>query len=305
MVSVNKIYRIPGNDLRIVESCLRGMWSEGFQITTNIQTAEEGAKCINQFISSLDWEYQRKDEFARSLYAQAKQNLLPDNELDWLKNSERACYFVWVTISKSQFFSAPNSPVFLPSGMHPEGTLYATSYTQLNLKNGPSNSDERFKEVVNYFDRVTQPLDWQRVLVAHLKSQWGIIFNSRKPFSWLRKDDEDQIRWAWEYLGKLSLGTSKPSVFGFYPPSIGEMYLAIYAAFDTWGESYETKRHFLIDFNKAWQQKKHRDSRIGKKVCNLVLRDEVKDKLDQLAKQRGKKLNQLVEELIENEYDKL
>ncbi|AJP45448.1 hypothetical protein EP12_19825 [Alteromonas australica] len=60
----------------------------------------------------------------------------------------------------------------------------------------------------------------------------------------------------------------------------------------------------MNDFNRAWQQKKHRDNRQGKKACNLVLREEVKQKLDAMAAARGMKLNQLVETLIENEHAK-
>lgn len=81
------------------------------------------------------------------------------------------------------------------------------------------------------------------------------------------------------------------------------MYLAIFAAFDTWDAIPNLKRLFLNDFNKAWQQKKHRDNRQGKKVCNLVLREEVKEMLDEMAASRGIRLNQLVEALIEREYE--
>lgn len=302
LIKVKGVSQVSGRDYRLAESCLRVMSSKGFQVPQIASSGAEAANLINQTIASQDWSNEEKDKSIRLLLDEAKQGLLPLGELGWIEGSDRASYWVWVTLSRYQFYAAPNPPVFQPAqGQQPLLTL---QYNQLNLKASPSSSQERFEEVVRFFDRVNQPLDWQQALVAHLKFQWAQIFNSRKPFSWLKPDDEDQIRWAWEYLSKPKLGASRPSVFAFTPTGPIEMYLAIYAAFDSWDAAPDSKRLFLNDFNKAWQQKKHRDSRQGKKVCNLVLREEVKQKLDDMAAARGMKLNQLVETLIENEHAK-
>lgn len=292
----NPVSVIPGNDLRLVESCIKVLAGRSLMVPSPVETAAEGARRINEFVTYNGWN--RQD--VKLLLDEARQRILPIEELDWFRGNERACYWVWFAISQYYFYEYPNPPVieFTPDPM----PATVPSYSQLELKSEPSSSEERFDEVVKFFDKVNQPLDWQEQLVATLKSQWALIFSLRKPFSWLKPDDEEQIRWAWEYLGKFNSVTSKPILLGFAPTGSKEMYLAIYAAFDSWNTSYDTKRLFLNDFNKAWNQKKHRDSRQGKKVCNLVLREEVKQKLDDLAERRGKKLNQLVEELIENEY---
>jgi len=93
-------------------------------------------------------------------------------------------------------------------------------------------------------------------------------------------------------------------IYQFSPTNTAERYLAIYAAFDTWKTTVEAKRLFSIDFNKAWQQKKHRDSRQGKKACSLVLHEETKLKLDELAQAKNVTLSQLVEQLINKEHSK-
>ncbi|WP_281213657.1 hypothetical protein [Shewanella insulae] len=303
MIKVKGVSQVSGRDYRLAESCLRVMSSKGFQVPQIASSGAEAAKLINQAIASQDWSNEEKDKAVRLLLDEAKQSLLPLGELDWIQSSDRASYWVWVTLSRYQFCAAPNPPVFQPvQGQQPLLTL---QYNQLNLKASPSSSKERFEEVVKFFDRVAQPIDWQRALVAHLKFQWSQIFSVRKPFSWLKQDNEEQIRWAWEYLSKMNWGTSKPSVVGFSPTGCQEMYLAIYAAFDSWDAAPDSRRLFLSDFNKAWQQKKHRDSRQGKKACNLVLREEVKQKLDDMAAARGMKLNQFVEALIESEHAKM
>jgi hypothetical protein len=302
MLKINGVSQLAADDARVVDSCLRILSSQGLNVPLTTSTAIEGARLINDVIASQDWSTQQKDQKVRALFREAKQVLLPLGEIDWLKKNERACYWAWATISKCQFLAAPNHPVF----QHLDGgqQAFVPGYTQLGLKGNPANSKERFDEIVKFFDRTMQPLDWQRLLVAHLKSQWSQIYTARKPFTWLKQDYDDQIRWAWEYICKPKWGENRPPLNGFAPTGKAEMYLAIYAAFDSWGATSESKRLFLIDFNKAWHQKKLRDSRAGAKPCSFVLREEVKGKLDIMATQRSMKLNKLVEELIENEFSR-
>lgn len=290
------------SDRRVVEACLRKINAEGLSDLSVISSVNEGASIINHAINAQDWIPQTKKNYADQLTAEVKQILIPLEELDWFRKDERACCWVWGKIVNSQFTSAPNHPFFQLNTNQP--AHHALNYGQLNLKSVTSSSKERFEEVVKYLDRCCQPLEWQKDLIASMKSFWSQIYTARKPFSWLKQDNEEQIRWAWEYLCKPSL-VNKPYSNNFNPTGYREMYLMIYAAFDLWDVPPDSKRLFIGDFNKAWQQKKHRDNRQGKKVCNLVLREDVKKKLDDMAAARNMKLNQFVETLIENEYVKV
>lgn len=320
MNKLKGVSQIEGKERRFIESCFRALQREGEQLPVSFETPTEGAKIINQIIASREVSSEEKDQTALSLIDEAKQELLPLDEFTWFKDDERACYFVWASIYLKSYYSAPNhptnatqlqSPTYSPYYFDPSNPTatappptpqYALSYSQLGLKNNLSNSMERFGEVVKYFDRVRQPRKWKLDLIAHLKDIWGHIFSSRKPFSWLEKDNEEQCRWAWDYIKKIDWDNSKPMTYRFSPTSTAEIYLAIYAVYDTWSVATNSKRLFSIDFNKAWQQKKHRDSRQGKKACSLVLHEDIKLKLDELAKTRKVTLSQLVEQLIEKEH---
>lgn len=343
MVSVNGVSRyFFEGDLRVVEACFRRIKVDGLLAANEVFSASEGADIINRAIASQqEWDRQEKKDYAKKLKSESKQILIPLEELEWFRKDDRACCWVWGKIAFCQLYSAPGHPLYqrplhqrplyqrplyqrplYPSPSY-QPALYqpllhqrpldhqaaypmARSYNDLNLKSATSSSKERFDEVVKYLDRCEQPLEWQRDLITSLQGEWGQIYAARKPFSWLEQDNEEQVRWAWEYLKKGGLGyNNKPSVYNFSPTGPQEMYLMIYAAFDLWGALPDTKRLFIGDFNKAWQQKKHRDNREGKKVCNLVLREEVKSKLDCMAVARNMKLNQLVEILIENEYERI
>ncbi|WP_338366607.1 hypothetical protein [uncultured Pseudoalteromonas sp.] len=295
MIKFRGVSQIEGKDDRFIDSCFRVL-----QLNTNFESPVEGARVINEFIASQEIEQKEKDQMALSLIDEAKQSLLPLDEFSWFKDDERACYFVWASIYLYSYAAYPNHPLTLQT--QENQPQYVHFYSEHNLKNNPSSSMERFGEVVKYFDRVRQPREWKLDLIAHLKGIWGHIFSSRKPFSWLEKDNEEQCRWAWDYIKKIGWDSSKPMAYRFSPTSTAEIYLAIYAAYDTWIIDNGAKRLLKSDFSKAWQQKKLRDGRQGKKACSLVLHEDVKLKLDELAKTRKVTLSQLVEQLIEKEH---
>lgn len=298
---VDGVTQVTGKDSRVIDACMRIMNDKGFRIFPYAASGEAGASAINYVLKSEIRSNEDREREVMKLLEDAKRRLLHLSEFDWLKSSDRACYFVWANLYQYAFASHPKHPSFVPS----KGELdtLALCYSQMELNMSPSNTKERYEEVVKFFDRVNQPLSWQRDLMTYLKLKWGEIFKVSKPFSWL-KEDEEQCRWAWEYLTKPDIELNRPQSFGFNPTGVKEMYLAIYGLFDSWDVNKDLKRLFLIDFRNAWQQKKHRDNRQGKTACNLVIRIEVKEMLDKMAVSRGVKLNQLIETLIEQEYRK-
>lgn len=297
---INGVIPVFSSDIRFVESCLRVLSASNFKVPVTVCSASDGTKIINQTIADWQESTAKKDDFVGWLQKEAKEILLPLRELDWIKGHDRTCYWAWLQVSRLQFFAYPSHPM-----AHPMNTpaMFAFKYNQLGLKHMPSSTKERFNELVKFLDRVNQPLEWQRNLIANMKSQWEMIFTARKPIPWLQKGDEEQCRWAWEFLKRASIQDNRPMVSDINPVGVSELYHAIYAALDGWLTFPDSKRLFLSDFNKAWQQKKHRDNRQGKKVCNFVLHTEVKQKLDEMAERRGVTLNHLVESLIEAEYN--
>ncbi len=288
MLHKNGVNKISGKDHRLVESVLRVLHSRGISVPVTVLTGQEGAEIINDYISKIRGSARDKNSSLESILAEAERELIPLKKLDGIKKDERACYLVFIQIVMGENEIIANTP-------YP---------VRQSLVECPINTSERFEQIVKFLDRCGQSFSWKEELIDSLRQKWGGIFRARKPFTWLERENEEQCRWAWEYLKKLSWGFSRPSTDYLKPITSSEMYLAIYGAFDSWNAGPDSKRLFLSDFNRAWQQKKHRDSRKGKKVCNLVLREEVKQKLDSMAAARGMKINQFVETLIENEHAK-
>ncbi|HCV05989.1 MAG TPA: hypothetical protein DG048_25435 [Pseudoalteromonas sp.] len=292
LLNKNDVNKFPGSNHRVVESALRLLRSRGVDVQTTVQEGYEGAAIINDYINRLGSNQRQKNDTLQSLLTDAQKNLLHIGELEWIQKDERACYWLFYCI----LFHLDDWLLNKPYGFCP--------VKEMNLHFSPSNSQGRFQQIVNFFDRCGSDLEWQRSLLAKMQNNWSAIYTARKPLRWLDRNNESQCKWAWDYLYNTRWQKNTPSIAGLNPTGCRETYLAIYAAFDSWVTEPEFKRLFLNDFNRAWQQKKHRDNRQGKKACNLVLREEVKQKLDAMAAARGMKLNQLVETLIENEHAK-
>ena len=124
MIKFKGVSQIEGKERRFIESCFRVLQSKNAQLNASFESPVEGARVINEFIASREIEQKEKDKMALLLIDEAKQALLPLDEFSWIKDNERACYFVWASIYLYYYYSAPSHP--------------AVSYTHLTL---PTNRE--------------------------------------------------------------------------------------------------------------------------------------------------------------------
>ncbi|WP_242664692.1 hypothetical protein [Escherichia marmotae] len=143
--------------------------------------------------------------------------------------------------------------------------------------------------------------------MENLKQKWKTVFARPLPLKWLPVNDEDTVLWAWESLKKHQSGTFDS--FGntgplltqwFSPVSHSERVLALQAALDIW-DAPDSRRLFLLNLNKAWNQQKLRKSRTDKKAINTYLKNDTKTRLDLMAEHNRLRIGDMLEKLI-NEY---
>lgn len=264
-------------------------------------TVAEVMLIVNQEIDSSSTYNKHKKNRAEELENNASQYILPLDEFKWLIGDERCNYWAWVYIAIDQSWSLQ-----VP-GLYP-APQFAKLYNAYGLNPMPIDSKERYTEIIRFFDMGNWTIKMQRQQLTTMKQLWQSIFIAPKPLRWLSPKDEDQCIWAWGYFMSYfqnSNTTSSPPILGVFPQNTKERYLALYATFDAWYANADSKKLFLININKAWHQKKHRDSMQGKKACSFVLNNDVKDQLDELAAMYGMKKNEYIEQMIKKEYQQL
>jgi hypothetical protein len=242
-----------------------------------------------------------------------------DNDLLWLRCSERAIHYVWGILNKEheKLFNDSSKRInYYNSAANP---FFDKNFAVKIFAKTPVDIQKMYNQIVDYFDLYPRSnINIKNIILDILKERWGGINGNRDPFPWLDSKNENMIEWCINYIKGLDLRTGDayadfdmmlstfkyvPTQQKFYTPiTLNEKYNAIYAFYDLWDAHQDTKKLFLLKFNKAWNQQKIRDSRKNMKSINSIVKIETKNKLDELSKHYDKKINDMLEFLIEQEH---
>lgn len=264
-------------------------------------------KGCERSINALLAEYKFTD-FDISLMEVERGNvMIPLDEFNWVKTSERGCYWLWGCLR----FSLHDFTDVVQNSISPDNAK-SSLYEFFKLNCTPTNTSERFELILEFFDRLRPNGFYDKINFLHKsKSEWQDKYLSSDVLKWLEKDNFAQCDWVWDYFLKAQKsddliafwdGSARSPAQFLKPLTSDDKYLAIYASYDLWDAHKDTKTLFLKNINKAWSQKKLRDNREGKKSLNTYLRSEVKDQLDELSRCYEKSKQVVLEMLIENEY---
>lgn len=122
-------------------------------------------------------------------------------------------------------------------------------------------------------------------------------------FNWLDDKNDDQAAWVIDYFPKISAVKSivakVPNVM-----NINESHTKVVPAiFHSLGISNAEKKLLMMNFKRAWSQKKYREktTRENKKTLNIVVDETVSIQLHQLSKQFDMPINQVIT-LMTNQF---
>ncbi|AWH87906.1 hypothetical protein [Limnobaculum parvum] len=250
---------------------------------------------INRNLSIVYEEIIKRKEFVDEMRAACNKVILPKKEFNWIKINDRNCFWAWLMIKDIRSELLP---------FH-TNELYSSSpilYDKLPINQIPTNTKERYKAIIDFFDILRIDIQIVRNYFYNLKIRLRQIYQFSTSFNWLKKEDKEQCKWAWEYIKRSGIIINNEKIL--IPFSKKEMYFTIIAAFDSWPVLDVEKELFLIKMRKAWSQKKYRDDVSDKKLLNTYISKEAKKKLDIMTKINKKKINEIIELMIDNEYDK-
>lgn len=239
----------------------------------NAISYESRKQAINKSFVAWDDEEVYKDEFVRDTLEKCSNALIPESQFEWIDN-QNECLCRWLhaylTVHHRAPFTYPTSP------------------------------DECRQDIITFFDVNPVALSDKENFLLKLKGYWGKFFQEGEKFKWLDKDDIALVEWAWNYSKTKKLPMELLSVL-----KESERHVALIIIFDQWKAGPDTKKLFIIQMKKALNQKKQRDKRDGKKAYNIIMDEGIKEKLNALAKHHDRKINQTLERLINNEYQKV
>ena len=241
--------------------------------------------------------------------------ILPDEAFAWLKNNERATFWLWAVIYLDTHNHAPfifpnpePSPIRKPAWQTNNTKL--NTYKALGLGESPPTHQARLSLLKDYFDGA-HSLNQQGVKMAHmetLKQQWLDNYRQPQRFTWLNADDEEQCRWFWSRIKEKQAeipGKTLPITQFFTPSSPRDYYLASLTAWDLWQAPEDSRELFKSRVNHAWHQQKQKEKyrQDDKKAINTYVRKDVKEMLDTLSREYNLRLSDVLEMLITEKYN--
>ncbi|NAX45448.1 hypothetical protein CAG70_00285, partial [Photobacterium halotolerans] len=222
---------------------------------------------------------------------------LSDEQFTWLdKGDERFCNWVWCFIREIDRLSNRRRS-------HIETEMINLSTK--DLIDTRNSYQQRRKDIISCFHNSEAYPEQQQHLINQIQSIWQTIFQDKRVLNWLDKNNPKQWQWAWEYI----LNFDKNLISFIWPPTsdneIKSAIVSIFDMFDILHDNPDRKTLLIGNMKRAWSQKKFRDKNEGKKAYSISMTEKTKQKLDSLAEHKGMKINETIEILIKNEFEKL
>ncbi|MBF8106388.1 hypothetical protein I1A46_14785 [Serratia liquefaciens] len=276
----------------------------------NRQDAGNCHHAVNQLINQYYPDKEQQNRLMTEMNTACDENILPAEHFDWLEHDERAAFWLW-----GYLYTVGDLTLGISSSR--DARYDENWYQFLQLSKSPASHQERMQLLFNFFDWIIIPAPpvnhLKSQVMDRLKDQWKNIYSKPVPLKWLPVEEE-AVLWAWNSLkslqeernaptGGLSFMLSSPGLSTWFTPlNHSERNLALRAAIDLWDDAPDTKRLFLLNLNKAWNQQKLRQSRTDKKALNTYLKNETKMRLDFMAERSGVRISDMLETLINDHY---
>jgi hypothetical protein len=256
-------------------------------------TREERVNNLNEELENLIKKNRAPKNFAIQMRTAFKATQLPLQHFRWIdKKDERMCNWIWCYLKSN---TAPSNQ---ETESVKEEILFALSGKAFNTER--DNVADRQIDIMNAFFDGEADAQQQQQILEHLKAKWHDIRLDETVVNWLEDNNTIHWAWAWSYLQNIS---KRPLEQAWMPSSDIEKKAVVIATIDL-SDNVDRKALVIDKMKKAWSQKKFREKSSGRKPYSISMTLNTKQKLNAMAEEKGMKINEMVEYLIQNEFKK-
>ncbi len=253
---------------------------------------------IENALDNYNQDENMKYNFIYEMANDCNSSLLKKEELYWIKDDDRACNWVWLTLKclSSEILSKLSNPNeenrrhFFPT---------PTFGDVISVKRASSTA-EHGDEIIEFFDLWNASIFEKQNLLNNLKKTWSEITPQKIELKWLDEKNEEQCNWTWGYIFNSELPTDNLT-----PLTLTDRYDSIYASLDFWNAHPDSKVLFCQKLKKAWDQKAFRKRQGNKVPLNTYISKESREMLRSIAKKRDQKIHETLESIIRNAFSDL
>lgn len=167
-------------------------------------------------------------------------------------------------------------------------------------------SKNEFENLIYYIDLLILNIQSKINFMEKIRIEWENHIKKFNPlYNWIDPLNETQINWAINYLEKkekkfTNLFVNKENIDKYY-----ELLILFDNIFPFYiNPDYIKCINFFEKMKKSWGQQKYRDSGKIKKLYHLPLTKNTQTQLEKLAELKNTKKENIIEELIDQEYSK-
>lgn len=245
---------------------------------------------------------------------------LNNDDFKWIKDDPRICAFCYYFLKRSSLRApreedsddlkweryaleseAERKDLIAILNRENSLTLYGI-HTRVTK---PHSHKDRFKIIKAAFASGEIDLPGQQYIMGLLSDAWTKSLNeeTNKKFSkWINGKDSQKVIWLCDYVKKQSTMFYLP----WDPVNDEERYLALQAEFDYEFLLQPVKYESLfIKARLAWNQVTARNKKNGPKSRGISMSERTSKRLDWLVTQKDEKINAVIKELIDKEFELL
>ncbi|MEZ9652339.1 hypothetical protein BCU32_016820 [Vibrio lentus] len=249
-----------------------------------------------------------------------EQEQLKNDDFKWIKDDFRICAFCYYFLKRHTLHSPREEDI-----ENLKRDRYALQHQAdrsslndiLDRKNSmrlfksntreiePNSHRDRFQIVKSAFLYCEIELSGQQYIMSLLSEAWtkSLKEETNKKFSkWLNGKDHKKVEWLCDYVEKQDKYFRLP----WDPATNEEHYLAIQAEFDyAFLEDPKENKYLFTQARLAWNQMTARNKKNGPKSRGISMIERTSKRLDWLAEHKGEKINAVIKELIDKEFEQL
>lgn len=179
-----------------------------------------------------------------------------------------------------------------------------------DVRNGSFRDDLESRlskaDIITYVERCADIEVFPKAtFLAHL-ARWKIVERDYKMIDWVSRND-DKVVWAWGYLERKYLEGNKPewiSLGGKSSADLKGIHSDALVLFYDLLQNDVIKESLMTNLSRACAKKRYLEKQEDRKPSSYLLSAKAKKRLAALADIDNKKLNSVIEDLINAEYDR-
>ncbi|QXB20646.1 hypothetical protein [Lelliottia amnigena] len=238
--------------------------------------------------------------------------LIEESALSWLKDKKAACWaWCYIKNQNKPFLWPPNThfqanaSVYKPTFVSPEHMPadIPPFYSDTGIPEPELSPKGLLEAATAFFDHWLVERHIKHGEADTLRRMWEALNKraemKKTPFDFLDGGNSDAIEWCWSYVTNKMLGINW---LRFGATSDSDRRALLDSLYQVWECPPDTRKLFVHELRRAWSQRKFRTEQKQRKLFQAYIAPRTKEKLSQLAKERGMKMNEILERLIEDAY---